>query len=135
MMNMSQTDTQKKAVDLPYSTDQPAVGLVATPDNTDWLAAEIIHVRRQGHQAIVTGTAACDWRVYANALDAICVERPYGAADEGPVDRLVSTAREQGYPGLLVHDEGDSPPAVRIDGPERRGEPVGLATMEFEHDR
>jgi len=90
------------------SRTAPAVGLVATADNANWVAGEILHIHRQGHQALVTPKADMDLESveYARILGAEVIE-PTGdwIQTTEPAERLRTFAREEGYPGLLYHSQ------------------------------
>ena len=92
------------------SKNLPAVGLVATESNAEWIAAEILRIHSRAHQAIVTAAVDADPQALAFArwLDAEVVE-PSGTQPETdtPRERLRRYARQAGYPGLVYHGGGD----------------------------
>jgi len=91
------------------SKNDPAVGLVATADNAGWIAGEILHVRQNGYQAVVTSKTDDDLRAiqYARILNAEVVESPRSWTEaEKPEQRLREYAQEAGYPGLIYHPHG-----------------------------
>ncbi|WP_276272946.1 glycosyltransferase family 2 protein [Haloarcula litorea] len=89
------------------ATNLPAVGLVATESNAEWIAAEVLRVHARGHRAIVTAERDADLRglTFARLLDAEVVDPPADcAAAESARERLRAFARQSGYPGLVYHD-------------------------------
>lgn len=96
------------------SKNLPAVALVATADNTDWITGEILHAHQNGHQALVTSKADANLEAleYARMLGAQVIEPPSDLVRTAePKERLRKFAQEEGYPGLLYHSHG----AERID--------------------
>jgi len=113
-MNMSKVNEKEGDIQLFSSRDEPAVGLVVSGESTEWVAAEIINARRHGHQVLVIGTDYRNsrWKVYAKALDAIVIEEENDLlGNQSARERLTESAREMGFPGLIVHDN----PVSRID--------------------
>ncbi|MBV0925209.1 glycosyltransferase family 2 protein [Halomicroarcula limicola] len=98
---------------LTVSTNNPAVGIVATEGAAESIAAEIINARRNGHQAIIVGTDGGnqEWRVFARALGARIVDCNALFDQQSMKECLLETAREAGFPGLVFHDD----PTSRID--------------------
>jgi len=90
------------------SKNLPAVGLVATESNAEWIAAEILRIHSRAHQAIVTAAVDADLQAltFARWLDAEVV-LPSGnwAETDTPRERLRLFAKQAGYPGLLYHGE------------------------------
>ncbi|MFU1783587.1 glycosyltransferase family 2 protein [Haloarcula japonica] len=92
------------------SKNLPAVGLVATDSNAEWIAAEILRIHSRAHQAIVTAAVDADPQALAFArwLDAEVVD-PSGSQPKSdtPRERLRRYAKQAGYPGLVYHGGGD----------------------------
>ena len=92
------------------SKNLPAVGLVATESNAEWIAAEILRIHSRAHQVIVTAAVDADPQAltFARWLDAEVVD-PSGSQPQTdpPRERLRRYARQAGYPGLVYHGEGD----------------------------
>mgnify|MGYP000026499323 FL=1 len=86
----------------------PAVGLVATPENGDWIASEIIRIKENGYRAIVTARRDEDYEAlrYARMLGAKVLSPPsdWTTAPDAQ-ERLTAAARANGYPGLLYHTD------------------------------
>jgi len=102
-----QTPSKEQLADT--STNNPAVGLVATADNADWIAGEILHVHQNGYQTVVTSTTDADLKAiqYARILDAEVIEPPRSWTDaKKPKQRLREYTKEAGYPGLIYHPQG-----------------------------
>ncbi|EMA08838.1 Glycosyltransferase involved in cell wall bisynthesis [Haloarcula vallismortis] len=92
------------------SKNLPAVGLVATESNAEWIAAEILRIHSRAHQAIVTATVDADPQALAFArwLDAEVVEPTENRTEaDTPRERLRRYAKQAGYPGLVYHGGGD----------------------------
>jgi hypothetical protein len=90
--------------------DLPAVGLVATPDNSRQVPAAILRARQHGHEVFVAARAPdCEGVDFARALGAVIVlpsEEASGAAS--PREELVRASRAKGYPGLIYQaDPGE----------------------------
>lgn len=95
------------------TTDKPAVGLVATPENTDYLPAAVLRARQAGHQVLATAYAPdCDGLAFARSLGAVVVPPPESPAEaDDQRDRLGSAAQTSGYPGLIYQAD----PSNRVD--------------------
>jgi len=90
------------------SKNLPAVGLVATESNAEWIAAEILRIHSRAHQAIVTAAADADLQAltFARWLDAEVIVPSGNLAEmDTPRERLRLYARQAGYPGLVYHGE------------------------------
>lgn len=94
------------------TTDEPAVGLVATPENSSHVPAAILRAREAGHDVLVTARVPdCEGVAFARALDAVVVPPGETGAAESRRDRLVVASRAEGYPGLIYQSD----PAQRVD--------------------
>lgn len=90
------------------STNDPAIGMVARPGDAEWVASTVVRARRSGYQPVVAGPVGTDWRTYADALGAIAVEVGDGPVAGGdPREALVATARDRGFPGVVLYDRRD----------------------------
>jgi len=90
------------------SKNLPAVGLVATESNAEWIAAEILRIHSRAHQAIVTAAVDTNLQAltFARWLDAeVIVPSGNLAETETPRERLRLFAKQAGYPGLVYHGE------------------------------
>jgi hypothetical protein len=93
-------------------TEQPAVGLVATPDNGDALARALLRATQRGHQVLVTyrGDVPEATIDLLESGGARLVEPPAEATGPNDLEQVLSTtARALSFPGLLFHDEGHDP--------------------------
>jgi len=103
-------DPQNVAFDVADDPKQrfPAVGLVATPENEDWIASEILRIKQHGYRPIVTARRDEEYESmrYARLLGAKVVNPPsdWTKAPEAQ-ERLMIAARADGYPGLLFHSD------------------------------
>lgn len=87
------------------STDEPAIGLVATAENGSDVAATILRAQQRGHEVIVSVDPDTD-------AEGVTFARKLGALITGPNEHeklatshrecLVETAKQWGFPGLLV---------------------------------
>lgn len=87
-------------------TELPAVGLIATQDNTDWLASELLRISKAGYRTIVISPTEqhCEGLEYAEMVNAAIVEPlDVGETSQSVRERLATVARERGFPGLLFH--------------------------------
>lgn len=88
--------------------DNPAVGLIVTPDNSEAVPARILRARKHGHETLVVAPVECEGLEFARALGATVIppsESPAVANDQRT--RLTTAARTNGYPGLIYHTELD----------------------------
>ena len=92
-------------------TNKPAVGIVATVENSEQVPARILRARQHGHDTIVAaGDPDCEGIAHVHALDAAIVtadEIQNGTGLSEPRRALSTAAHVDGYPGLLYHPEVD----------------------------
>ncbi|HKJ59212.1 MAG TPA: glycosyltransferase family 2 protein, partial [Halobacteriales archaeon] len=97
------------------SVDEPAVGILANRGDSADVAAAILRARRAGYRVILTYEAANADREtleFAEDLGVRVVEPETGLLDDlSPTTRLRQSAREQGYPGVILIEDL----SVRVD--------------------
>lgn len=95
------------------STDVPAVGVVATPANSEAIPAAVLRAKRHGFDVILTAVDdAVSGFQLATELEVRTVAPPERQPRRvDPWDRLTAEARAAGFPGLIAHRD----PACPID--------------------
>lgn len=96
------------------STEEPAVGLVATTDNGPAVAAAILRAHGHGHQAIVAADQEShpEAATFARQLGAVVVHPgELESTDTTRRECLVEAARKRGFPGVIVQADA----TTRID--------------------
>lgn len=86
----------------------PAIGYIATDENSDALVRSIVRAQQHGHGTIVTydNGQPPEGIAYANQLNATVVEPPSSDPDQEMLrEGLTMTAAGLGYPGLIMSDE------------------------------
>ncbi|WP_134670880.1 glycosyltransferase family 2 protein [Halorussus marinus] len=87
--------------------DHPAIGVIATGDNTDAIVRVAALAREHGHAVFVgyDGRDEPESARLARQLGAETVATDDGSGDEDVLRNVVATmARARGFPGLLFHD-------------------------------
>lgn len=111
---MPEIDFDERVVDgdATVVTSEPAVGIVATPNDGAVVAAAILRARRHGYQPIVTALDdGLEGLEFARELDALTVDPKGIGRGIDHWAELSNIARRMGFPGLIVHRD----PAERID--------------------
>ncbi|SFG73348.1 Glycosyl transferase family 2 [Halopelagius inordinatus] len=90
--------------------DKPAIGIVATDDNHDAIARIALRANRRGYSLLVTyaGDSEPDSIEIAREAAAIVVPAPgTDSVDDVGEDQLSKTARDLGFPGVVIHRRHD----------------------------
>lgn len=107
-MSENKRENYISAIPEELETDLPAVGLIATQDNTDWLASELLRIGKAGYRTIVISPTEqhCEGLEYAEMVNAEIIEpQDLGETSQTVRERLATVARERGFPGLLFHTD------------------------------
>ncbi|NGM70318.1 glycosyltransferase family 2 protein [Natronolimnobius sp. AArcel1] len=93
------------------STDVPAVGVVATPANSESIPTAVLQAKRHGFDVIVTAVDdAVSGYQLATELDVRTVEPTESQPQRvDPWDQLTTEARAAGFPGLIAHRDPGCP--------------------------
>lgn len=93
------------------STERPAVGLIVDGADSDAVAGSILRARQRGHVVFVSfDSEPTDEAIaFAQELDAPVVDfkRSASGTTSDPENDLARTAREAGFPGVILHDPAD----------------------------
>lgn len=85
--------------------NRPAVGILATGENSDAVAGAMLRARAHGFEPLVVTTDGDSEAVgFATHLGISVLEVTDPVDSSGLWDRLASAARESGFPGLIKHD-------------------------------
>lgn len=103
---MSGTKESRPTVEPNRTTDRPAVGVVVTPENAEYLPQAVLRARQNEYDVLVVPTEDVDEEslAFAHQLDAEIIERASGT-DALPTERLLKIGRSAGYPGIIVQDD------------------------------
>ena len=97
-------------IDEEGAQNNPAIGLVATDENSDQIAGTILRARKHNYRTIVTGPENCEGMTFARSLGSLVVTPSDDQADvKHPKERLAAIARIEGHPGLLYHPDPAKP--------------------------
>lgn len=99
--------------EVPVSTDDPAVGMVVTPEHGATVPAAILRARQHGWQTIVSATDPdLEWFAVVREMDDVLTVSPMDLDTEGvadPWEDLTRAARSVGFPGLVIQRDPTAP--------------------------